>query len=329
MNVRNMLASCGLALATVLLSAADAPAGFNLIEDFDQLTLGEIGGQTAWHASSGVLVAADPVDAANQVLSVAEQSVVARTPTLIPAGAIRMLFLRFRFEKQLTASFGLSPYAAPSQFGDFAVELSLVNTSPNLRIANGDTAGVYDTIATLAPDIWYNAWVLVDHASNTSQVWLNDEPGVTALPADKLLSDALVDEFGFRASTASDLKNFYIKTGSGGSGEFGPLLIDDIYLENSPALNFSNPTAPLPGDFDRSGTVDAADLAVWQAAYGVNDEADANGDGVTDGADFAIWQTAAAAPAVSCSAIPEPGAIVLAAAALAFVAMQRKVRVRR
>jgi len=42
------------------------------------------------------------------------------------------------------------------------------------------------------------------------------------------------------------LRTFYIKTG-GGSGLWGPLYIDDIYLEDTSALNLSNPSVPPPG----------------------------------------------------------------------------------
>lgn len=50
----------------------------------------------------------------------------------------------------------------------------------------------------------------------------------------------------------------------------------------------------LPGDFDASGTVNAADLTVWKALVGQTIipgvSADANGDGVIDGGDFLVWQ---------------------------------------
>ncbi|MAT69895.1 MAG: hypothetical protein CMJ58_10265 [Planctomycetaceae bacterium] len=46
----------------------------------------------------------------------------------------------------------------------------------------------------------------------------------------------------------------------------------------------------LPTDFDGSGAVDGGDLTDWQAAYGVNANADANGDGASDGSDFLAWQ---------------------------------------
>jgi hypothetical protein len=46
----------------------------------------------------------------------------------------------------------------------------------------------------------------------------------------------------------------------------------------------------LPGDFDGNGSVNSADLSVWQGAYGVNAAADADGDGDSDGRDFLAWQ---------------------------------------
>ncbi|QDS99946.1 PEP-CTERM sorting domain-containing protein [Adhaeretor mobilis] len=46
----------------------------------------------------------------------------------------------------------------------------------------------------------------------------------------------------------------------------------------------------LAADFDGSGTVDGLDLADWETAYGVDDNADANGDGLSNGLDFLAWQ---------------------------------------
>lgn len=46
----------------------------------------------------------------------------------------------------------------------------------------------------------------------------------------------------------------------------------------------------LEADFNQNGKVNGADLEIWQAALGVNDAGDADGDGDTDGRDFLIWQ---------------------------------------
>lgn len=85
-------------------------------------------------------------------------------------------------------------------------------------------------------------------------------------------------------------------------------------------------------DFDFNGTVDAADLAIWQSAYGATAAADANGDGVSDGADFIEWQRELTspsewAPAVSqTSTVPEPGALTIVGIGLAALARRSKRR---
>lgn len=293
--------------------------GYVLVEDFNDLDLAPISGQDDWSAGSGNLVVADPVDTTNQVLSVASQSTTARKPTLLSQGTVRMFFLRFRFADQLTASFGLSASSVPTEFGDFGPELSLTNTSSELRIANGLTTGIYDDLTPLTADTWYNVWLLVDHVNQTSQVWLNTGSGGVAMAADQLLNDDNEESFGFRAASSNDLVNFYLKTGSGGSGSFGPLWIDDLYLEDSNALNLSNPTAPLPGDFNLSGTVDGDDLFRWETQFGAGAGADADGDGDSDGADFLIWQQhfdTGNAPTALAWTIPEPGSWLLLSMAL-------------
>lgn len=75
-------------------------------------------------------------------------------------------------------------------------------------------------------------------------------------------------------------------------------------------------TGPGPGDFNRDGSVDAADLVTWTDGYGTD----------FDGADFLTWQreidgasaTAASAP------VPEPSAMLLTTfAASAILACRR------
>jgi hypothetical protein len=87
--------------------------------------------------------------------------------------------------------------------------------------------------------------------------------------------------------------------------------------------------APLAGDFNGNGSVDQADLAAWNAGYGMSSGAtsangDADGDGDVDGSDFLVWQqnlgATQSAPAVAgAAAVPEPQAgllMVLAAGGL-------------
>ncbi len=67
-------------------------------------------------------------------------------------------------------------------------------------------------------------------------------------------------------------------------------------------------------DFDSDGDVDLTDLSWWQAAYGVDRAADANGDGISDGRDFLVWQrqfNTVVASLGSLGEVPEPGISIL------------------
>jgi hypothetical protein len=88
-------------------------------------------------------------------------------------------------------------------------------------------------------------------------------------------------------------------------------------------------TPALLGDFNGDDVVDAADLAQWRGDMGVNDDSDADLDGDSDGDDFLIWQRqlgATATVAAAASAVPEPGAAVLAAAVMIALTQQARHR---
>ncbi|MAT69996.1 MAG: hypothetical protein CMJ58_10790 [Planctomycetaceae bacterium] len=82
-------------------------------------------------------------------------------------------------------------------------------------------------------------------------------------------------------------------------------------------------------DFNGDGAVNAADLAAWQTAYGIDDTADANADGVSDGSDFLAWQRnvgAVASVAWATTAVPEPASLWLAASAVVAAGYARRRR---
>ena len=87
-----------------------------------------------------------------------------------------------------------------------------------------------------------------------------------------------------------------------------------------------------PADFNRDGSVDAADLASWKSNFGdVNatlSKGDANADGRVDGDDYLVWQRefSASASAVAVQ-VPEPAGALLGAIAAAMLALLARDRV--
>lgn len=251
--LRVVITLCGSVFAV-----AGAWADFELVADFEDLATGPISGQDGWYAASvNSVVTADPANPSNQVLAVTTDSTLVRHALLVPDGEVRMVFLRFRFGGQQSYSFGLSDIVTPTEFGHFEVELSMTNQQTDLRI-NDD--GQYVELLTLAPDTWYKAWILVDNFADHSTIYLSARSFGGASEAD-LLAVAGQSEFVFRDGSAGNLLNFFIKTGGGSSGNSGPLYVDDIYVENSPAVNLNDPAARVP-DCDQNGDVDLADAAL-------------------------------------------------------------------
>jgi len=93
-----------------------------------------------------------------------------------------------------------------------------------------------------------------------------------------------------------------------------------------------------PGDYDRNGTVNAADYDVWKATYGSTvttpgSGTDGNGDGLVNVADFTIWHDnlgASVVPAGGASAanVPEPSMLCLMAMLLVYSLPARRMACR-
>lgn len=225
----------------ILVGSGAALAAYVVIDDFNDLEIGPIVGQNDWHAADLTsVVALDPDLWGLQVLNVVTASTVLYHEATVLEGESRMLFTRFRYEDQLSVSFGMAQSSSPDQFGEFDVELSLTSTRDDLRI-NDD--GTYVVLATLVPGQWYNCWLLVDNKTNTSSVWLHDRANEGATAADQLDIDGRTI-FPFRGGTLADMRTFFVKTG-GGSGISGPLILDDIYLQDSEGVDLSNPVSNL------------------------------------------------------------------------------------
>jgi hypothetical protein len=139
-----------------------------------------------------------------------------------------------------------------------------------------------------------------------------------SIPTDATLPDRAFLSYEYDAQSGDFIVQSRAVAGIGSpnsENQFG----DDLALRDTDFyfawVDFTNPVtlaAPSdPADFNDDGAVDGADLAVWEAAFGVNGNADANGDGLSNGADLLAWQRAFAPAAAAAAGVPEPTAAVL------------------
>jgi hypothetical protein len=93
-------------------------------------------------------------------------------------------------------------------------------------------------------------------------------------------------------------------------------------------LTLSNPSLPLPGDYNYDGRVNAADYVVWRNTFGSESllDADGSGNGQINDADYHVWRSnfglTSAHASVMTAAVPEPSAhcpLCLAAIACTFL----------
>ncbi|MEM9352322.1 MAG: hypothetical protein AAGA92_04860 [Planctomycetota bacterium] len=122
---------------------------------------------------------------------------------------------------------------------------------------------------------------------------------------------------------------FELITSDSLTGQFDTLALPSLADGLTWGIDYANDDVTLgvfyQGDFDEDGDVDANDLALWQAGFGLagagvgHSDGDADGDGDVDLADIAVWQQqfGNAAVVAASYAVPEPAtALALAAFSL-------------
>jgi hypothetical protein len=86
----------------------------------------------------------------------------------------------------------------------------------------------------------------------------------------------------------------------------------------------------INGDFNLDGVVDGSDFLLWQRTFGSTTQlaADGNRSGAIDAGDLALWRSgfSSASPAPPLMAVPEPSALVLAAAGASLPVRRRRAR---
>lgn len=194
-------------------------------------------------------------------------------------------------------------------------------SSPTTGDSTAATLNMYD-IPDADLDDWHEFWITVvginpaANANNTHEVKVYADGSLTPTTFQVILG--LQNEFGSGAHLGMGL--------SSGSG-FGAYDIDFFaYREGVVA-----PTAAVvdDADFDNDSDVDGADFLVWQRGLGVgttNATGDANGSGSVNAADLAIWKAQFPNTVAVVGAVPEPGSLGLLAIAGGLAAVARRSR---
>jgi hypothetical protein len=138
--------------------------------------------------------------------------------------------------------------------------------------------------------------------------------------------------------------HIYLQVGRPGIGRSGATAATPVYFGSSTedavlGNEFFSESAEADAlltirvmpDYNRNGAVDTADYVVWRKTVGsVTDlRADGNGDGVVDVHDYNLWKiffgnvSAVAASTEAIAAVPEPNAVLLIAAAMVGLLLER------
>ncbi|WP_442481934.1 right-handed parallel beta-helix repeat-containing protein [Aeoliella sp. SH292] len=159
--------------------------------------------------------------------------------------------------------------------------------STNVQLPSPEVDGQYGSISVprvgdqIRWDFAWGHWIV--NASSTAA------PGALAVPNSEGLLIATPGEVaGFSPLAADPLEGSWTFTPLG-SGQVQLAAQTDQVIIRSDA---SAAIPAVPGDFDRSGVVDAGDYTLWKRQFGVSGDAlaDGNGDGRVNLADYTIWR---------------------------------------
>ena len=239
------------------------------VDDFDSYPFGSVNQATAhWRAigdQSLPVIETDPLDAENRVLRVVEgQNTgaygILSGEAVIPDGATKTLFFRFLTNNTATnTAIGLIDIDVPGTniWGDFNVFFRVIDGT-----LQGRNGGVFDPVTTpVAANTWYNLWVVVDNASNTFRLYLNEGDD------DATAADQVGGVCAFRKQTANSLHRFI--THAWGSLQ-NQIMFDDVYVMDG--ADFQNPLSvpdetPFLADINQDRHVDIADMRLLAEAW--------------------------------------------------------------
>lgn len=195
------------------------PASFILFENFDTLSNGSLNGQNSWSAPPLATVVANPDDGgkALQVAGTGSLGVAYKAlgSLAIANGTTGTLFLRVKPTDSVEHATGLSDQASPTTWSSYEVQLNWKN-SRSLAARSGSTE---TNVAAFTSGEWQNIWVVVDHTSDTYEVYASSHSDSGPVDGSNLL---------FRNNSAGALNTFLTMVSSAAGSD---LLMDDIYLD--------------------------------------------------------------------------------------------------
>jgi hypothetical protein len=163
--------------------------------------------------------------------------------------------------------------------------------------------------------------------ANTGSLWATDLDGVLTLVA------RVGDELEVAAGDVRTISNLTMLAKHGDDdgrprsmNDLGQIAFSASFTDGMSGIFLSNAVAHLPGDYNGSGKVNAADYVIWRKAVATqNLIADGDRDGVVGPGDYALLREFFGqtlnleASGVGLAAVPEPGAALLLAMLSVFL----------
>lgn len=208
-----------------------------LLDDFDSLAIGAIDGRGGWSAGSDMTaVVRDFTRDGDHVLRLAGDNTTAYRSLgdlLIPDGQVSTLFFRFSAGAgNYDHGVGLSDDSSPASFSSFDVNVLFRPdaASVEMRARDGSVNRALSLNgggAALDPGTWYDTWIVINHATDTANVYLR---GGT-IAQQRLVGEGLRFRHG---DAAGALRSFQAQIGG---GSLATLLLDDIHLTAGESLD--------------------------------------------------------------------------------------------
>ncbi len=228
MNIKTIFAATSFSF----LAAHHAFSALALVENFDDIALGDLNNDSAWTATTAVDVVVDPAGGTNRVVqqggSGAQQAYLTLPGGGIAQGATGTLFFRMRFASTGNTNIGLSDLGSPGAYDDYESQLSRASDQGGgLRARDANTFRNLSGGGNAAnnADTWYNVWMVVNNSEDTTQIYVQSDGDADFSTQTELTGGQALN---FRNGTATNgLQTLYLR------GDFGDAFYDDFYIDGT------------------------------------------------------------------------------------------------